>query len=473
MQSGKRLLPVAFSLMAALASPAQQKKPAAAAPSPALAAAANLCANPYTASYAPGWPEVPVYILYHHQDSTGPWVRNPAIAAPGLEASSPAGARTLVCVEESREEKGEYDDGTKAYQAHWKIIVVDLASRGTWSALMAPNFDGDVPPFLKEHSGPGVGKLPVQPLVRYLRLLTGQKVARFRMRLDWPSEVSGSIDYDEASAMAVSGDGSKLVAARRSRSGNASPVVVFDLASGKPLSTFRVDYPVDHLAVSPSGNLIATEGAFSHGIDILDGATGNPVHKIDASSVNSLLFGPDGTLAVSDGRTVALWDAAVSRLIRTVPAEQAVVSSAGAWMVAVRSAGALTISEIDSGRKVASYTGVPSGPQTKYALSGDGVTLVAGAQLFTASGAQPRNIEFPSLTFEDSDSYGVSEAVAATRNGVAFAHNGFVGVATGANPQPRFFANGNSYIRNMAASPQGDLLVLADIEGDLSLWELE
>jgi hypothetical protein len=131
------------------------------------------------------------------------------------------------------------------------------------------------------------------------------------------------------------------------------------------------------------------------------------------------------------------------------------------------------VSEIDSGRKIASYTGIPSSPQTKYALSGDGAMLVAGTQLFTASSAQPREIEFPSLRFDDSNSYGPPGAMAATGDGVAFADNGLVGIATGANPQPRFFANGNSYIRNMTASPQENLLVLADIEGDLALWELE
>src|ERR1044071_4571588 len=66
-------------------------------------AAAKICDDPYQITEsADGWPEGPVTILFHHEKSKAPWAKNPAIRVPGLEAATPASARTVVCVEESR-----------------------------------------------------------------------------------------------------------------------------------------------------------------------------------------------------------------------------------------------------------------------------------------------------------------------------------------------------------------------------------
>ena len=69
----------------------------------AASAAATICDKPYAGGeVADGWPEGPVTILFHREKSKAPWAHNPAIRVPGLEAATPARARTLVCVDESQ-----------------------------------------------------------------------------------------------------------------------------------------------------------------------------------------------------------------------------------------------------------------------------------------------------------------------------------------------------------------------------------
>jgi hypothetical protein len=93
-------LGILLCLSLAITVSAQQKKtPSAAVP----AAAAKICDDPYQVrDDADGWPEGPVYILFRHERDKGPWVRNPAIKAPGIETASLSAARTLVCIEQTR-----------------------------------------------------------------------------------------------------------------------------------------------------------------------------------------------------------------------------------------------------------------------------------------------------------------------------------------------------------------------------------
>jgi hypothetical protein len=473
MHCRKPLLWASLCLIAAIPASAQQKKSAP--PASALADAANLCAHPYGEhDYAKGWPEAPVYILYHRKDSPAPWSHNPAIVAPGFEASSPATARTLVCVEETLEEKGKYRSGAIAYLPHWDhITIVSLADRATYRGISEPSFSGEEPPFVKYQTGPGVGKPPVQPFLRWLRLLADQKVAHFRMRLDWPSEVSGSLDYAGLYALVISSDGTKVAAARQSRRGYFSPLVVFDLASGKPLATLRIEDPPQLIAISKTGKWIATAGEFTHGIDIWETSSGNRVHKLDTPKVSSMLFGPDDALAVSAGGKVTVWEVEPQRPIRSVDGSRAMVSTTGAWLLAARSADTLTITEMESGHSIATFPGSTRG--TQYILSQDGTSLAdlsnGDAELFLSDSATAHELTLPSI-YMNSPSIKATAAIAATPDGVAFAGQGFVGLASTANPKPRFFANGNSYIRNIAVSADGKLLVLGTIESDLYVWEL-
>ena len=120
-------------------------------------AAAKICDDPYAIREpAEGWPEGPVTILFHHEKSKAPWAHNPAIRVPGLEATTPASARTLVCVEESRVEMGHYDSGEPGYVPSWGTILVRLSDHKVY--FMGRSLDGEMPPQVKYNRGAGVGK---------------------------------------------------------------------------------------------------------------------------------------------------------------------------------------------------------------------------------------------------------------------------------------------------------------------------
>ena len=219
------VVPVRCSGDATLAAGQAKKAPAIGG---AASTAAKICDDPYAVREdADGWPEGPITILFHREKSKAPWAHNPAIRVPGLEAATPASARTLVCVEESRIEMGHYDSGEPGYVPAWSTILVRLSDHKVY--FMGRSLDGEMPPEWKYKKGAGVGKAPTEILVRWLRLLLEQKVARFKMRLKLK-------EYDEVSAMAFSGDGSRLAvgqASRRPLDGPTppSPITVFDLAT--------------------------------------------------------------------------------------------------------------------------------------------------------------------------------------------------------------------------------------------------
>ena len=62
----------------------------------------------------------------------------------GLEATTPASARTIVCVEESRVEMGHYDSGEPGYAPSWGTIFVRLSDRKVY--FMGRSLDGEMPP---------------------------------------------------------------------------------------------------------------------------------------------------------------------------------------------------------------------------------------------------------------------------------------------------------------------------------------
>lgn len=71
-------------------SQAKKRAPASAGASPE----AKICQEPYQVpESAAGWPEGPVRVLFHREDSKSPWSPNPAIHLPGLEAISVGSAK--------------------------------------------------------------------------------------------------------------------------------------------------------------------------------------------------------------------------------------------------------------------------------------------------------------------------------------------------------------------------------------------
>jgi hypothetical protein len=426
--------------------------------------AAKICDKPYAGGeVADGWPEGPVTILFHREKSKAPWAHNPAIRVPGLEATAPASARTVVCVDESRVEMGHYDSGEPGYAPSWGTILVRLADRKVY--FMGRSLDGEMPPQVKYNRGAGVGKAPTEILVRWLRLLLEQKVARFKMRLKWK-------EYAKVSAMAFSGDSSRLAVAQEARRSSSegvrpSPITVFDLTTGQPVATMHADYSTDAIAVSKSGSMVATE---RHGnVEIWDVATSAVTRKLETSKVRSMVFGPNDMLGVAGDEKAAAWDVSGNRVVRSGTGSVVELSPEGAWLTMAKTASGFTVRELESGRELGNFPGC-SEPY-KCVPSRDGKMMAQwsslGGAMYSSGNREGKTLFLPNL--------GVSivYAAAPTRDGFVIANNdGIAGVVSANAPEPRAFATDMTSIKAIAVSQDGKLVALGDSSGTVEVWEL-
>lgn len=439
---------------------AQQRKGA---PAPAAGGqAAKICADPYAVGVAAdGWPEAPVNILFHRDKSKAPWTRNPAIRLTGLEAAAPSSAKTIVCVEESRQEVGSYDSGEPAYSPAWDVTLVRASDRKVY--FMRVGFYGKEPPGIKFHRGAGVGKPPVEMFTSWLRLVVAQKVARLKMRLK-PKE------YHEASGLAFSADGTRLVLTQEPRSTSngtpPAPITVFDLATGQAVMTAHTDLGTRQVAISRTGRWVATE-RFGHP-QIWDVATGQLAQKFDKFDVASLAFAGDDTLAVAGGDKAVLFSVPAGRELRSLRGAYMAQLPEGGWMVAVKGAKGFTVQELESGKTIAEF---PSAGQDKPSFSGDGRAFarssLMSATMYVSGSAEPHSLALPNVGL------GFLSAIAPTRDGFVVANNdGIAGIVSATSPEPRAFATDYTSIKAVAVSADGKLLALGDSSGDVSVWEL-
>lgn len=431
----------------------------------AASAAAKICENPYDVDgTADGWPEGPVTILFHHDKSKAPWAHNPAIHVPGLEAATPSSARTLVCVEESRVEMGHYDSGEPGYAPSWGTIMVRLSDHKVY--FMGRSLDGEMPPQVKYNRGAGVGKPPTEIFVRWMRLLLEQKVARFKMRLKWK-------EYAEVSAMAFSGDNSRLAVAQAPRSSSSnpnppSPITVFDLVTAQPVARMQADYSTNAIALSKSGNTIATERY--GGVEIWDVASAKMARKLETSKVRSMVFGPNDMLGVAGDEKAAVWDVSGNRVVRSGTGSVVELSPEGAWLVMAKSAKGFSVSELESGRELGSFPSVCGDPY-KCLPSRDGKMMARWSALgeATYSSGNPSG-SIPSLPNLGA---GMVYAVAPTRDGFVMANSdGIAGIVSASTPDARSFATDMSSIKAVAISQDGKLVALGDSSGLVEIWEL-
>jgi hypothetical protein len=431
----------------------------------AVSAAAKICDKPYAAGeVTDGWPEAPVTILFHREESKAPWAHNPAIRVPGLEAAAPAAARTLVCVIESRVEMGHYDSGEPGYAPSWGTILVRLSDHKVY--FMGHTLDGEMPPQVKYNRGAGVGKLPTEIFVRWLRLVLDQKVARFKMRLKWK-------EYAEVSAMAFSGDGSRLAVAQASRrplDGGTppSPITVFDLATGKPVAAMHADYSTDAIAVSKTGNMVATERYGD--VEIWDVATGAVTRKLETSKVRSMVFGPNDMLGVAGDEKAAVWDVSGNRVVHSGTGSVVELSPEGAWLTMAKTANGFTVRELESGRELASFPSACGDPY-KCVPSRDGKMMARwsslGGAIYSSGNREGKSLSLPNL------GVGIVYAAAPTGDGFVIANNdGIAGVVSASAPEPRAFATDMTSIKAIAVSPDGKLVALGDSSGMVEVWEL-
>jgi hypothetical protein len=431
----------------------------------ATSAAAKICDDPYAVREdADGWPEAPVQILFHREKSKAPWAKNPAIRVPGLEAVTPASARTLICVEESRVEMGHYDSGEPGYAPSWGTIFIRLSDHKVY--FMGRSLDGEMPPQVKYNRGAGVGKPPTEIFVRWLRLLFQQKVARFKMRLKWK-------EYAEVSAMAFSGDGSRLVVAQASRRPldgptPPSPITVFDLTTGQPVATMHADYSTDAIALSKSGNMVATERY--GGVEIWDVAAAKMTRKLDTSKVRSMVFGPDDTLGVAGDEKAAVWDVSGNRVVKSGSGSVVELSPEGAWLVMAKAAKGFTARELESGRELGSFSDVCGDPY-KCVPSRDGKMVARwsalGEGIFSSGNPSGNSPSLPDLGAS------MVYAVAPTHDGVVMANtDGIVGIVSAGTPEARAFATDMTSIKAIAVSQDSKLVALGDSSGLVEVWEL-
>jgi len=431
----------------------------------AASTAAKICDDPYAVREdADGWPEGPVTILFHHEKSKSPWAHNPAIRMPGLEAATPANARTLVCVEESRLEMGHYDSGEPGYVPSWSTILVRLSDHKVY--FMGRSLDGEMPPEWKYKKGAGVGKAPTGILVRWLRLLLEQKVARFKMRLKLK-------EYDEVSALAFSGDGSRLAVGQASRSSSSgptppSPITVFDLATAQPVASMHADYSTSEIAISKSGSMVATNRY--GGVQIWDVATAQMTRKLETSHVSSLVFGPDDTLGVAGEEKAAVWDVSGNRVVKSASGSVVELSSEGVWLVMAKAAKGFSVRELESGRELGSFPNVCGDPY-KCLPSLDGKTLVRwsslGGGIFSTGIREGKPLSLPDLGAS------VMYAAAPTRDGFVVSNSdGIAGVVSPSSAEPRAFATDMTSIKAIAVSQDGKLVALGDSSGHVEVWDL-
>jgi WD40 repeat protein len=311
-----------------------------------------------------------------------------------------------------------------------------------------------------------VGKAPTEILVRWLRLLLEQKVARFKMRLKLK-------EYAEVSAMAFSGDGSRLAvgqASRRPLDGPTppSPITVFDLATATPVASMNADYSTSEIALSKSGSTVATNRY--GGVEIWDVTTAKMTRKLDTHHVGSLVFGPDDTLGVAGEEKAAVWEVGGNRVVKSGNGSVVEVSPEGAWLVMAKAANGFTVRELESGRELGSFPGICGDPY-KCLPSRDGKMMARWSALGEAiySSGNPSG-NYPSLPNLGA---AMVYAVAPTRDGFVMANtDGIAGIVSAGTPEARAFATDMTSIKAIAVSLDGKLVALGDSSGHVEVWEL-
>jgi WD40 repeat protein len=311
-----------------------------------------------------------------------------------------------------------------------------------------------------------VGKPPTEILVRWLRLLLDQKVARFKTRLKLK-------EYSEVSALAFSGDGSRLAVAQESRRPldgptPPSPITVFDLATAQPVASMNADYYTSEIALSKSGSAVATNRY--GGVEVWDVTTAKLAHKLETSHVHSLAFGPDDTLGVAGDDKAAVWDVSGNRIVHSGSGSIIEQSADGAWLVMAKAANGFSVRELESGRELGSFADVCGDPY-KCLPSRDGKTMVRwsplGGGLFSTGIREGKPLSLPDLGSS------VVYAAAPTRDGFVVSNSdGIAGVVSPSSAEPRAFATDMTSIKAIAVSPDGKLVALGDSSGHVEVWEL-
>jgi WD40 repeat protein len=213
--------------------------------------------------------------------------------------------------------------------------------------------------------------------------------------------------------------------------------------------------------------MIAADG-FRHA-EVWDISAGKVVHKFEAPEVESLEFGPDGSLAVAGSDQATLWDVTGERKLRSAAGAYFELSSSGKWLLAKREPRGVTVQEFESGQVVTTFPAI--GRETKFAITDDGRAMARysalGGSMYVAGSPDAHSLALPSV------GVGVVYAVAPMRGGFVVGDgDGVVGLFSAASsPEPRAFATDHSAIKAVAISADGKLIAVGDSRGGVTIWE--
>ncbi len=242
---------------------------------------------------------------------------------------------------------------------------------------------------------------------------------------------------------ALSADGRTLVLA-----GQDQAVRVVDAVSGQVRLTWRGHSDdVTAVALSPDGHTVATAGA-DHTIRLWDPVTGEERRTLTGDVERALAFSPDGrVLAAGVGRDVVRWEIATGRQL-------------GVWKGHTAAVRCLAFS-----------------PDGRQVISGaaDGTVRIWNAavgQAFQPNGLAHRQAGKPDLLVwceHQGAVNGVAFSPDSHRVAVSSEHNVLLGDANGQSTPRQLSKSGKLAV---AFSPDGKLVVAADVGGYVHMWDV-
>ncbi|MBL7487219.1 TIR domain-containing protein [Frankia sp. AgB1.9] len=282
------------------------------------------------------------------------------------------------------------------------------------------------------------------------------------------------------SAIAFTPDGRMLAGARDNEA-----IQLWDTATGRQVRQF-VDLPgsVDAMTFSPNGSVLAVTGTNTVALwRVADGRRIRTVtvgRLLGAGTVNAVAFSPDGGVlaAVSNDRSVRLWDSGTGRRLRRLTGHTNRVGAAAF----TPDGGTLATGDVDgttilwnpaTGRKVRQLTG-PGGVVNAVAFAPDGRTLATAGgdrtiRLWdTATGRQVRQL---------SGRLGAVTTLAFGPDGATLVsgdHDDAVilwNAATGR--RIRDFDGGVGWVTSVAVAPDGNTIAAKTNIGQVNLWNAD
>jgi WD40 repeat protein len=313
----------------------------------------------------------------------------------------------LVCVNQRRTRKGEYQDGSAAYGLDWDVRIITEAKGDLIYKLQLP---GKIP-FSKQGLGSVTAEPEFEVLLQHLVYLTSLSKNTEAVR----SVVKGlyTPKYDDTTygvnGVAMSADGTLLAAA------SEAGAVVWDRQSGDALSVIkpRLGEPYA-VALSPDNRLLAlSTTAYEKTLGLYEVRSGKVIHKIDLgtdpATVESLQFLDQGSVLLGASNSgVYRWDTGTGKQTGFVPssrekgvfAQDVSVAPGGKLYAAAFDNGSVTVCRTDGSGEV-SRVKVVTSVVFGAALSSRGdyaVSRQPGVRLFPQGSATGASLQ-------DQDSY--------------------------------------------------------------------